>query len=208
VSLPQKQNNPRFALTILFVCLFAALPFPVFADLSYYDPDFDVSMGLFHYTSKDIEEADVYPGLYFGGYYSGKSFLLTNYFNTKQLYTIYEAGIVQNGIDIPDYENENMEGAVITTIPLHADLAFRIRVTRRFFLSPFVGTGIHFVYCEPAEDQFRVHPVLQFGAEFRYRLWSRTSLKLKFDYGYAFDSRYETGFIRYLRVRFPFPFIP
>jgi len=154
-------------------------------DIIFYDPDVDISVGLFNYfINADDITPDIKPGIYVGAYLSLKSPFFSDFFNTERLYSIFEAGVA-----LSDIENES---ASFITIPLHVDLAYRMRIRPKLHLLPFIGTGLHITYNE-----------LRWGA------YKNTTIKLvKLNYGLIFDGRVQSGYVQYLQLRFPIPFIP
>jgi hypothetical protein len=180
-------------------------------DIIFYDPDVDISVGLFNYfINADDITPDIKPGIYVGAYLSLKSPFFSDFFNTERLYSIFEAGVA-----LSDIENES---ASFITIPLHVDLAYRMRIRPKLHLLPFIGTGLHITYNEfldnPAysenfKDRPFVSPIIGTGFELRWGAYKNTTIKLvKLNYGLIFDGRVQSGYVQYLQLRFPIPFIP
>ena len=66
---------------------------------------------------------------------------------------------------------------------------------------------------DPAyNESFRDGPNVAFsmgtGFELRRTILKYSALRLKFDYGILFDGRVESGYMPYMRLRMPLPFIP
>ena len=174
-----------------------------------YDPEIDVSMSLYQPM---INSGDTAPnigmGVYFGGYLSRKSRFFTDYFNAERIYTIFEAGFAVNPIQDED--------SYYVTIPFHVDFAYRIGQGRFSFL-PFVGLGMNVTFNDYLSDpsyneSFKDGPNGAFsvgtGFELRWKILTYSALRLKFDYGILFDGRVESGYMYYMRLRIPIPFIP
>jgi hypothetical protein len=192
----------------------AALLFPLAAnrasaDLILYDPEIDVSISLYKPLINEGDRApDIEMGVYFGGYLSRKSRFFTDYFNAERIYTIFEGGVAINPI-----QNEDSN---YVTIPLQVDIAYRIGSGKFSFL-PFISMGLNFTFNkylnDPAyNESFSDGPNLTFsmgtGFELRRTILKYSALRLKFDYGILFDGRVESGYIPYMRLRMPLPFIP
>jgi hypothetical protein len=186
------------------------IPAAAGADLTLYDPEVDVSLSIHRpiFNQGDIAP-DIRTGLYFGGYFSMKSPFFTDYFNTKRVYTLFEAGLALNPI-----ENES---ALFITIPLHVSFGYRIGLGPKFALIPFVGTGLHITYNDYLADSdyneiFKDRPhasgVISGGLELRWTMMKSSVFRVKFDYGIVFENRVESGYTQYLQVRLPIPFIP
>ena len=180
------------------------------ADLTLYDPEVDVSLSVYRpIINRGDIAPDIRTGLYFGGYFSMKSFFFTDYFNTKRIYTIFEGGLALNPI--------GDETALFITIPLHVSFGYRIGLGKKIALIPFVGTGLNItyndfltdpVYNEAFNDRPYAGGVISGGLEFRWAIMRSSVFRLKFDYGIVFDNRVESGYTQYLQIRLPVPFIP
>ena len=209
----QKQNNTylRCKLLLITAALFAALcaAGSAAADLVLYDPEIDVSVSLYRPMINGEDSApDIGLGVYFGGYLSRKSRFFTDYFNAERIYTIFEGGVAINPI-------RNEESSYVT-VPLHANFAYRIGQGRFSFL-PFISFGLNFTFnsylSDPAyNEEFKDGPHGAFsvgtGFELRWNILTYSALRVKFDYGILFDGRVESGYMYYMRLRLPFPFIP
>ena len=181
------------------------------ADLVFYDPDLDISMGMLAYDIPGLEvlpeSMRVYtrPGPFVGGYFSLQNPLMVNHLHIHSLYNIFEAGMAVNR-----YERGS-ESGLLLSFPASVDFAYRIRMGERFSAFPFVSTGITLVKVYDSEDPLEVYPLVKAGLELRYRTAGGASLKLKLDYGIMFITDLEEipeGYMQFLRVRFPVPFIP
>jgi hypothetical protein len=213
VFLRQKQNKKFiYYCTLFFIA--TALLFPYSAsgargDLVLYDPEIDVSMSLYKPLINEGDRApDIDMGIYFGGYLSRKSRFFTDYFNAERIYTIFEGGVAINPI-----KNEDSN---YITIPLQVDIAYRFGSGKFSFL-PFISMGLNFTFNrylnDPAyNESFRDGPNGAFsmgtGFELRRTTVKYSALRLKFDYGILFDGRVESGYMPYMRLRMPLPFIP
>jgi len=208
----QKQNKKYICCTLFLIAAVLIFPLTVnraTADLILYDPEIDVSMSLYKpMTNADDTAPDIAMGIYFGGYLSRKSRFFTDYFNADRIYTIFEGGIAINPI-----QNEDSN---YITIPLQVDIAYRIGSGRFSFL-PFVSMGLNFTFnsylSNPAYNEFfKDGPHAAFsvgtGFELRWTILTYSALRLKFDYGILFDGRVESGYMPYMRLRMPLPFIP
>jgi hypothetical protein len=179
------------------------------ADLILYDPEIDVSISLYKPLINEGDTApDIGMGVYFGGYLSRKSRFFTDYFNAERIYTIIEGGIAINPIQDEDSN--------YVTVPIHVDIAYRIGSGKFSFL-PFISVGLNFTFNsylnDPAyNESFRDGPNGAFsvgtGFELRRTILTYSALRLKFDYGFLFDGRVESGYMHYMRLRMPLPFIP
>ena len=179
------------------------------ADLILYDPEIDVSISLYKpLINKNDSAPDIDMGVYFGGYLSRKSRFFTDYFNAERIYTIFEGGVAINPI-----QNEDSN---YITIPLQVAIAYRIGSAKFSFL-PFISVGLNFTFNrylnDPAyNESFRDGPNGVFsmgtGFELRWTMVKYSALRLKFDYGILFDGRVESGYMSYMRLRMPLPFIP
>lgn len=196
--LRQKRNRALFFLLPLLL-----LPLPVSGGIVFYNPDIDISLAIFDYIGNDDSFPVVHPGFYLGAYLSMKSPFFTNYFNARRIHTIIETGLALNEI-----ERENMENDLLFSIPLQFDLAYRVDLTKRLSFAPFLGTGLNLMYNEGFEVPLHINFVLQTGLELRYFLWKETWLKLKLDYGILFENRVERGYIQFIKIKMPLPFIP
>jgi hypothetical protein len=175
---------------------------PAHGAVSDYEPDIDVSVGTFNYLFNEGDSVpDIGTGMFFSGYLSMKSPLFTFFFNTKNIYSTYEAGFVYNkGVSDDVY---------LISIPATVELSYRIPLSRRFSLHPFVGTGIDTVKSpDDGNVDWNVYYLLDGGLEIKYKIWQDTFLKLKFTYGMVFVDSLTSGYAHYIKVRFPVPFIP
>ena len=208
----QKQNKTLSCCALFLIG--TALFFPLAAnraaaDLILYDPAIDVSMSLYKPLINESDRApDIGMGVYFGGYLSRKSRFFTDYFNAERIYTIFEGGVAINPI-----QNEDSN---YITIPLQVAIACRIGSAKFSFL-PFISVGLNFTFNrylnDPAyNESFRDGPNGAFsmgtGFELRRTILKYSALRLKFDYGILFDGRVESGYMPYMRLRMPLPFIP
>jgi hypothetical protein len=193
-------------LTFLFLC--EAKPAVINSER---DTDIDIAMGTLGYffNPADIsyEESqghnlpDIKMGIYFGGYMSSKSRLFTFFFNTKNVYSIYEAGVALNSIEEEDY--------FMLSIPFSFDLAYRIPLGTRLSFYPFAGTGLDFVRIKEGNNtQWQFYYLIETGIELKYSVWKNTYLKLRVSYGLMFIDQLESGYMHLLKVRFPVPFLP
>ena len=211
-STRQKPNNKYicFVLLLITVALFSPRAANrATADLVLYDPEIDVSASLYQPMINSGDTApDIGMGVYFGGYLSRKSRFFTDYFNAERIYTIFEAGFAINPIQDED--------SYYVTIPFHVDIAYRIGQGRFSFL-PFVGLGMNLTFNDYLSDpsyneSFKDGPNGAFsvgtGFELRWKVLTYSALRLKFDYGILFDGRVESGYMYYMRLRMPIPFIP
>jgi hypothetical protein len=179
-------------------------------DLTLYDPDVDVSMSLYYpMIDEGAPAPDIGAGIYFGGYFSRQSRFFTDYFNSRRIYTMLEAGLAINPI-----ENEDVP---FITIPFRADFGYRIGIGKSIALIPFIGVGFQITYndylSDPSynaifEDRAFFGGLVETGLEFRWEFMARSTLRLRLNYGIVFDGRVESGYIPYLLIRFPVPFIP
>lgn len=207
-SLPQKRSKgDRLHTLVLITILSVMLLYPCirsFADILEYDPEVDISLGTFSFLGGDDQNApDIQTGPYLGGYVSMKSPIFTYFFGSENVYNIFEAGLSVNEI------RDQYGSIYMVTIPASVDFAYRITVLPKFSILPFVGLGLGFtVNTGQQEEGPTLYPFIKTGVEIRYLLWEGTHLRFKVDYGIAFVNQVETGFIPFLRVRFPIPFIP
>jgi hypothetical protein len=205
----QARFRPRraaaaLAVPLLAAALFVALPAgrAAYGALSDYEPDIDVSAGTFNYFFNEGDGApDIATGVFFSGYLSMKSPFFTFFFNTKNFYSTYEAGVAYNRVRSDEY--------YVLSIPATVDLSYRIPLSRRLSVYPFVGTGLDAVDNRyNGTDNWNFYLLFDGGLEFKYGLWRDTYLKLKVTYGVVFVDTLTSGYAYFLRVRFPVPFIP
>ena len=201
---PQKRSKRRLA---AIIGLSAVLFLPVigaFGDILEYDPEVDISLGTFSYLMGNSDNApDIMTGPYIGGYLSMKSPIFTYFFNSENVYNFFEVGCAVNEV------RDQYGSFYIVNIPLSVDFAYRISVFPKFSILPFVGVGMGFSFGTGIDEGGPpVYPFVKTGIEIRYMMWKGTHLRMKVDYGLALVNEVETGFIPFLRVRFPIPFIP
>jgi hypothetical protein len=178
-----------------------------------FEPDTDVDIALgtfnyfFNYSDREYEEAqgrtlpDIGTGIYFGAYMSSRSRLFTFFFNARNFYSIYEAGVALNMIQDTD--------SFALSVPLTYDLAYRLRVGRKSALYPFAGTGVNVVRTKQTDGyDWQLYFLVEMGAELKYALWTNTNLKFRATYGLMFIDNVPSGFMHVLKVRFPVPFLP
>jgi hypothetical protein len=170
--------------------------------VSDYDPDIDVSAGTFNYFFNDGDGApSIRTGIFFSGYLSMKSPLFTFFFNTKNIYSTYEAGLAYNTVESGSY--------YVISIPATVELSYRIPVFKRLSVYPFVGTGLDTVNnLYNGMNNWNFYYLFDGGLEIKYSLWQDTFLKLKVTYGVVFVDTLASGYAHFIRVRFPVPFIP
>lgn len=200
----QKRNSISWFILSFFLLLILLLPFPVYtAPKKFFqsDPDIDISLGNWDYHIPEQEDVEpLRSGLYLGGYFSSRSRIFSYFFNSQNIYTIYETGISLNRIDDSrDY---------LLSIPLLIDFAYRLRIVKRLYFQPLLGTGFIIMYSEGNEGGFRLCPLIKTGYEIRYQLWENTYVKFKFDFGVVFDNKVQGGTLSFIRLKFPIPFIP
>jgi hypothetical protein len=216
----RKPNNPRrnsrrahggapaagapAAIFLLLAFVFIALDGgrPALGAVSDYEADFDVSAGTFNYLfNKGDEVPDMGTGVFFSAYLSMKSPLFTFFFNTKNVYSTYEAGVV--------YNEAVSEDVYLVSIPATVELSYRIPLSRRWSIHPFVGTGLDTVKNpDDGGGKWNLYYLLDGGLEIKYGMWKDTYLKLKVTYGMVFVDSLTSGYAHYIRVRLPVPFIP
>ena len=199
-----KRSSAPFAIFLLLACGFCALDGgrPALGALSDYNPDIDVSAGTFNYLFNEGDDVpDMGTGIFFSGYLSMKSPLFTFFFNSKNIYSTYEAGLV--------YNEAKSQDVYLISIPATVELSYRIPLFRRWSIHPFVGTGLDTVR-GPGNGaaEWDVYYLLDGGLEIKYGLWQDTFLKLKITYGMVFVDSLTSGYAHYIRVRLPVPFIP
>lgn len=185
------------------------LPWTGFGAITDYDPEIDISVGIMNYmyTPTDLASPTanlpkLKMGLYGGAYLGLKSPLFTFFFNSKNMYTTYEAGVAVNQIGANNY---------FISIPLTIDLSYRISLfkKKKFALQPFIGSGFDVIRSnENNTTSWQVHYLINAGLEIKYFAWDDTSLKIKASYGILFVDDLESGFLQFIKVRFPVPFIP
>ncbi len=206
----QKQNKCLFffALIPLMILLLEINTTDAEGAIVTYDRDIDISMGTYNYFynkyDREADEGslpDIKTGIYFGAYISSKSRLFTFFFNTRNIYSIYEAGFALNRI--------GNEKHYILSIPFTYDLAYKIPLFKKAALYPFAGTGFDLIRVMDNEKvHWELHYLLESGLEVKYLIWKDTFLKLRVSYGIMFVNQIESGFMHFLKVRFPVPFIP
>lgn len=210
VSIQQKRSKYLYlVITIIITAVFIHLRHDSAEGAIFdYDPDIDISMGMYDYfyTSYDLKTqgsslAEIKPGIYFGGYMGLRSPLFTFFFNSSNIYTTYEAGIALNRVGQSDY---------YISIPLIVDLGYSFSFfKKKVAIYPFVGTGFNIVKsAHNNETLWQVYLLADTGLEIKYYAWENTALKVKVSYGIMFINEIESGFIQFLKVRFPVPFIP
>jgi len=206
--LPQKRSKRRLIRGLFFLIALAfLLLFPgggAFSDILAYDPEVDISLGTFSYLMGEEQNApSIKTGPYLGGYLSMKSPIFTYFFNSENVYNIFEAGFSVNEIE------EQSSTYYLVNIPISVDFAYRIPVLPKFSILPFVGVGLGLSFNSGGGNTGPpIYTFIKTGVEIRYLMWKDTHLKVKVDYGIAFVNETETGFVPFLRVRFPIPFIP
>jgi hypothetical protein len=211
-----QQNQNKILRSVYLIALSALIagflysqPKNVFGAFTDYDPEIDISLGLINYmyTPIDLESPtadlpEIGMGLYGGGYLGLKSPLFTFFFNTENIYTTYEAGLAFNRLGAGD---------LLISVPLVVDLSYRLSLFRRkkFALQPFAGTGVDMIGSN-RDNTFvwQIHYLVNAGLEIRYVAWDNTTLKIKASYGIIFVDDLESGFMHFIKVRFPVPFIP
>jgi len=217
VAKPRFARSQRATLKWLMIPLLLALfvlslqeAFPAVREFER-DTDVDISMGTFNYffnpSDKAYEESqgrtlpEIHTGIYFGAYLSTRSKLFTFFFNAKNFYSMYEAGVALNTIGTED--------SFVLSIPLTLDLAYRIPVSKRAALFPFAGTGIDFVRTDESDEYvWQFYYLIEMGIELKYSVWRNTYLKVRINYGLVFIDNLESGYMHILKVRFPVPFLP
>ena len=192
------------AVFILVSLLFTCLPAASHADIIAYDPELDIVLGTFSYLTGDEPDApDFRTGPYIGGYLSMKSPIFVYFFDTENVYNIFEAGFAVNEIV------ESGKSYYMVNIPVSVDFAYRIPLFSRFSVLPFVGLGLGLsLGMAGGDDGPPIYPFFKTGVELRYLLWDGTHMRIKIDYGVALVNEVETGVIPFLRVRIPIPFLP
>jgi hypothetical protein len=213
VARPQGATLRRLVIPLflaLFVLLFLQEAFSAIREFER-DADVDISMGTFNYffnpSDRAFEESqgrtlpEIDTGIYFGAYLSARSKLFTFFFNTKNFYSMYEAGVALNMI--------GKEETFVLSIPLTVDLAYRVPVSKRVAIFPFAGTGIDFVRTsENDRYTWQFYYLIEMGIELKYSVWRNTYLKFRINYGLIFIDNLESGYMHTLKVRFPVPFLP
>ena len=197
---------PVVFLTTACLWLIPGAGFGAFTD---YDPEIDISVGVINYMYTPMDLAsptanlpELSMGLYGGGYLGLKSPLFTFFFNADNMYTTYEAGVAYNQIGTSGY---------FISVPLTVDLAYRISLfkKKKFALQPFVGTGFDVIISSENNNSFlQAHYLVNAGLEIKYFAWGDTPLKIKASYGVIFVDDLESGFMHFIKVRFPVPFLP
>ncbi len=206
--LPRKRNKRTHRKGLFFlIALPVLLLFSgggAFSDVLAYDPEIDISLGTFSYLMGGEQNApNIKTGPYLGGYLSMKSPIFTYFFNSENVYNIFEAGFSVNEIE------EQSAKFYLVNVPISVDFAYRIPVLPKFSILPFVGVGLGLSFNSGGgNDGPPLYTFIKTGVEIRYLLWDETHLRVKVDYGIAFVNEVESGIIPFLRVRFPIPFIP
>lgn len=172
------------------------------ASLSSLNPDYDVAIGSFSYLfNAQDSPPPIKTGLYMGAYMNMKSPFFTFFFNAKNLYSTYEAGIALNRIDVEDF--------YAISFPLTLDLSYRIPIFRRFAVFPFFGTGLDLLNMRyDREDHLSLYYFFDTGLELKYEVWKDTYIKIKATYGIIFVESARSGYVHFIKLRFPLPFIP
>jgi hypothetical protein len=203
---PAGRATGRAAVLFFFLLASAGLTFiqtrPASAALSDYDPDIDIAAGTYNYFFNQGDGApDVHTGIFFSGYMNMKSPLFTFFFNTKKIYTTYEAGLA--------YNMTGTEGSSIISIPLTFELSYRIPISRRLAVFPLAGAGFDIVDSRyDGRDNWNLYYLFDGGLEVKYNIWRDTFLKLKISYGVVFVETVPSGYVHVLKIRFPVPFVP
>ena len=212
--IPRRQSKIIRPFILIFLVFLTAgylwiLPGTVLGAITDYDPEIDISVGIMNYmyTPRDLASPtadlpELKMGLYGGGYLGLKSPLFTFFFNSKNMYTTYEVGIAVNQTGASNY---------FIPFPLIVDLSYRISLfkKKKFALQPFIGSGFDVIRSsENNTTSWQIHPLVNVGLEIKYFAWDDTSLKIKASYGILFMDDLESGFLQFIKVRFPVPFIP
>jgi hypothetical protein len=199
----QQKRNKSIPVLLLF---FIILLFPSLAhsDILEYDPELDIALGMFDYfTGEGANVPAIKPGPYLGAYLSMKSPIFAYFFDSENIYNIFELGCAVNEI------NEEFGSFYIVNIPLSVDFAYSLNLFPKFSILPFVGFGFGLnIFSGEHDAGIPLYPFIKTGVEIRYLMWKGTHLRFKIDYGIAFVNEAESGFVPFLRVRFPIPFIP
>jgi hypothetical protein len=202
----------RFLSLAVFMILPAVFPLTAASDsIIDYDTDVDVCLSSYSYifNASDIEYhesidddlPDIKTGVYFGAYMSGKSRLFSFFFNMKNVYSMYELGCALNPL--------GGEDSIMLSIPLTYDLAYKIKLSEKTGLFPFVGGGFNLIRIQyDNQSQWQFFYMVESGLEVKYRVWESTNLKLRISYGVLFLDQVESGYMHILKVRLPVPFIP
>jgi len=208
----QRSKIVLFLSSIVFLALLGVFPPTAAPDSATdYDIDIDVCLSSYSYifNESDIryhesmgdDLPDIKTGVYFGGYMSGKNRLLSFFFNLKNVYSMYEFGCALNPL--------GNEDRTLLSIPLTYDLAYRIGLSERVGLFPFVGGGLNLIRIEYNNSpQWQFFYMVETGLEVKYRIWDTTHLKLRISYGVVFLDQVQIGYMHIIKVRFPVPFIP
>ena len=185
------------------------LPAALLGAITDYDPEIDISVGIINYmyTPMDLASSttdlpNLKMGYYGGGYLGLKSPLFTFFFNSENVYTTYEAGVAINQIGDSNY---------FISIPVTIDLSYRFSLfkKKKFLLQPFIGSGVDVIRSSKNNTaNWQVHYLVDAGLEIKYFAWKDTSLKIKASYGVIFVDDLDSGFMHFIKVRFPVPFIP
>jgi hypothetical protein len=210
------RQKPSKIVLLLSLAAFMILPavFPLLAasdSITDYDTDVDVCLSSYSYifNASDIEYhesigdnlPDIKTGIYFGAYMSGRSRLFSFFFNMKNVYSMYEFGCALNPL--------GGEDSTMLSFPLTYDLAYRIKLSEKTGLFPFVGGGFNLIRIQyDNQAQWQFFYMAETGLEVKYRIWDTTNLKLRISYGVIFLDQVESGYMHILKVRFPVPFIP
>jgi len=199
----QKQSRVIILIVVIFSTVLLLYPQNLKGDIISYDPEVDISLGTFSYlTSSESNISYIKTGPYFGGYLSMKSPIFTYFFNSQNIYNIFELGFSVN-----ELVSEN-QSFYIVSIPFSVDFAYKIQLFPKFSIYPLVGVGFSTTLGGNYENQVPIYPFIKTGIEIKFLIWKDTNLKIKVDYGIAFVDIIETGFLQFIKVRFPIPFIP
>ncbi len=208
----QRSKVVIFLSSIVFLILPAVFPLTAAPDsVTNYDIDIDVCLSSYSYifNESDIKYhesigddlPDIKTGVYFGGYMSNKNRLLSFFFNLKNVYSMYEFGCALNPL--------GNEDSTLISFPFTYDLAYRIGLSERTGLFPFVGGGFDLIRIEYDErPHWQFFYMAETGLEVKYRIWGTTNLKLRISYGVIFLDQVQSGYMHIIKVRFPVPFIP
>jgi len=196
-----RQQN-KYILWIFISILLLLIITPILSNASIYDynPDIDISLGGYYLIFHDNNNFTI-SGAYIGILYLMQSPLLKNLFSTNNFYSIYNLGTVFLG--------DRGNNRTILLIPLSIDISYKIHIFKNFNLFPFAGWGISIIPINYPEINKNAFLSFNVGLLTRYRLWNSAYLKLQIEFGTIFGRDLgEKGYVNYIRVVCPVPFIP
>ena len=196
---PSRKIIKIVLLLTVVIIVTPVIPITLQASIGDYNPGVDIDFGNLFLMMRENDSIMPIPGFYYGGHLIMESPILKNNFDTKNIYTIYNLGL--SGVKGPG-------STYVVLLSGMIEMGYNLKVFKKFNMMFFGGWGFNFIPVNYSFIKRSLFLTLNGGIFLRYKLWRDCYLKLKLEAGMLYGSQLDNGYMTYVRIIWPIPFIP